>query len=254
MVTSYTVVYADCSGKLSGTETDNDFAVMCSVCEAERLEDYEKRDIVETFRRSGLHGEGWPKTVYAIVTCKVDNARRCYSCRNTVNGDHAETKLLKYLREKARDGSLSCSHRITMYVNYSPCHGCSRDIGSFMVSQLSARNVGLEVVVAGLCRIARPSCRSCYSHRMPSKLDHDRNVQGLIDLQNVGVVVRTFSGPDWVTLTQTVLKTAGFVYSGSSREREDWKLKADLQTVLMEGGFLFLSSFCLSLRTKLLSA
>ena len=214
---------------------------MYSVSEVESLCDYEKKDIVETFRKSGLHGETWPKTVYAIVTCKVDNTKRGFSSQNTFNGPHAETKMVTFLREKVRDGSLSSNQSITLYVNYSPCHDCSRDIGSLVVTQLRAHSVRLEVVVACLYKIGRPSCRSCFTHRMPNKQDHDRNVEGLIGLQIVGVVVRTINGQDWNTLIQQVLEVDGFIYNGSTRQEEDWKMKSDLQTVLIEGEII--SSF-----------
>ena len=208
---------------------------------------YRKRnDILETFWNSGLHGEDWPSVAYVIVTCKLDNAKCSYASRNIPNGRHAEATMVTWLWERAEDGSLSSDQSVTMYMNYSPCHRCSRKLGSLAVEQLDDCRVGLEVVVAGLYRIARPSCESCDTHRMPDGYDHDRNVQGLRELEEVGVVVRTFNSAgkqDWNRLATHALQVEGFRYKGSDRKEEDEKLEEDLQTVLMEGRFFFFFFF-----------
>ena len=79
---------------------------MYNVFEVATLDDFESKDILETFWNSGLHGGKWTNAVYAIATCKLNNIKCSYGSRNTPSGAHAETKMVRWLRERVQDGTL----------------------------------------------------------------------------------------------------------------------------------------------------
>ena len=195
-----------------------------SVLAIQGLGKSERQEILKTFLESGMSGYA-SKTVVYIVFRFADNTL-CYRSKNT-SKNHAEINMLTFLRKSYPDDRLK-SQRIIMYVSTSPCSFCSREIKT-----LAEDGVKVEIVMAGLHHINRASSPPF----IPSYYI-ERNVQGLRDLQNVGVVVRSFNSPgkqDWNTLATHVLQVDGFKYKISDRKKEDERLKVDLQTVWEKG-------------------
>ena len=195
-----------------------------SVLAIQGLGKSERQEILKTFLESGMSGYASKAVVYIVF--RFADTTLCYRSKNTPK-NHAEINMLTFLRKSYPDDRLK-SQRIIMYVSTSPCSFCSREIKT-----LAEDGVKVEIVMAGLHHINRASSPPF----IPSYYI-ERNVQGLRDLQNVGVVVRSFNSQgkqDWNTLATHVLRVDGFKYKISDRKKEDERLKVDLQTVLEKG-------------------
>eukprot|EP00916_Digyalum_oweni_P018071 GHVL01030351.1.p1 GENE.GHVL01030351.1~~GHVL01030351.1.p1 ORF type:complete len:222 (+),score=2.84 GHVL01030351.1:446-1111(+) len=197
-----------------------------------------RRDIYTTFWNSGLHGQDWPCDVFCVTTCRVDDDKCRFVSKNNPDWGHAETIMVDYLREMLHEGSLGPNQTITLYLNYSPCRRCSDVLSELLEEDLYGYDVSLDVVVAGLYKIIRPSCRSSPDHeyhQFHSWGTHWCQATGLQNLDQAGVGLRTINSQgrqDWNTLTKHVLGVKGFQYKGSNRQREDWNLDSDLDEIL----------------------
>lgn len=158
--------------------------------------------IIENFRNDWT----FPFAAYAITCYTQGNRRQHYPAKNG-RRQHSEDAAIKHLKSLIGDKKLR-SPLIKIYANYSPCHECSEKILEFLCSAKSEHNIDLkvELVFSNLYRVRRPSSERNphYRRRLPSRTDHEAQVEGLKKLHRHGVVLRTFTPQDWRDLANTL--------------------------------------------------
>ena len=172
---------------------------------------------------------------------------------------HSEQNAISSLRQKLRQRCLP-SQTLRWFINYSPCRNCSDEIIRFIHE---ARSFGVAITInmtfSFLYKIRRPSCEEL-SHphvQSISPRDHQRNVEGLKQLEENGVSVCTFRGAaDWEELSRLLSVeyfSHLFPYHGSRRQEEDAETRTDFYRLVTRPSFkgytdsLFFFSLSLSL-------
>lgn len=188
---------------------------------------------LRTLVHSGVHGEHWPKHVYAVAMYSYFTDKDYIMAKN--NEVHAEEDILDYFKVLLQRRILR-PQKITLFLSSSPCHRCSQRIISFLEK---ARGQGIdleiEVVISAFYKIRRPSCvdnPACQGH-LPSENDHKAQLSGLRDLKDAnGVVLRTTTNEDWDNLAVTLdLDDIDL----SRREKIDDLLRKDFRELMSRG-------------------
>ena len=199
----------------------------------------EGQTIFTTFLNSGLHGAAWPKNVYSVIGFKPCNnplQLTCAAVEKNNSDSHSEQNVITFLRQKLRQRSLP-SQTIRWFINYSPCRNCSDEIIRFIQE---ARTFGVAITInmtfSFLYKIRSPSCEELlHSHlQSVSQWEHQRNVEGLEQLERNGVSLCTFGGAaDWEELSNLLsVEYNPLLYYGSTRQTEDAVLRKDFRRLL----------------------
>ena len=147
-----------------------------------------KHIILYTFFYSGLRIRNSPNItdVYAVAELTTRDGRgtrlEITIGKNQRGVIHAEIKLINKLRSffNASQGIVN----IKIWINFSPCRGCSEELLSFFQEKSMYIN-SRTIVFPSLYRIHEP-----------------RNVVGLKKLELSGISLSTFSEADWAKLQQ----------------------------------------------------
>lgn len=192
-------------------------------------------EVLRTFATKSVHGEAWPKDVYAVSQYVTDGNIFYFTARNLSSTFHAEDGVLNHLEYLLTSGKLQ-SQKIKLFLTYSPCHRCSQRILNFLDMARWHHNTILEVevVFSAFYRVRRPSCErnpACRAASHFPSLDYHRvNVEGLRTLHRAqGIVLRTFNPRDWVDL-RVALGVHMFDFGG--RQEEDDLLRSDFQQIM----------------------
>ena len=209
----------------------------------------DENTIFTAFFNSGLHGAVWPKQVYSVIGFKSRINLQQQTYTHTVKNDthcHSEENAITFLRQKLQQHSLP-SQTIRWFINYSPCRNCSNEINRFIRDARTVFGVVIKIDMTFpfLYKIRRPSCeemRHSHVHKV-TQSDHQKNLEGLEQLERNGVSVRTFGEADWKDLSRLLsLVHDPFLYPGSSRQTEDVLLKKDFRRLsilsLIKGYYL----------------
>ena len=226
----------------------------------------EGRTIFTTFLNSGLHGAVWPKDVYSVIGftefCNNPLQLTCVAVIKNNSDCHSEQNAISSLRQKLRQRCLP-SQTLRWFINYSPCRNCSDEIIQFIQE---ARTFGVVITIkmtfSFLYKIRRPSCEEL-SHphiQCISPWDHQKNVEGLEQLERNGVSVCTFRGAaDWEELSRLLSVehlSHPFLYGhGSRRQEEDAVMRTDFYRLVPRPSFkgyysLFFSFFLFFISRK----
>ncbi|XP_070184606.1 uncharacterized protein [Littorina saxatilis] len=206
------------------------------VTEVTNLPQHIREEVFETFWKSGQRGsanilsegQSYAYVVAAFILSDGCGQRRYLISRSTSSGPHAETKMVEFLKMKLDERMLGSGQTIVMYMNFSPCQNCSRQLCDLKRNRLNLHNVGLELVVAHLYRVT--------SHRKDAEI----HCQGLRNVRMAGVVIRAFNcfGQwDWNTLREHILHVQrNSMHSLSSRLLQDQNLRLQLEDRVMHEG------------------
>ena len=194
--------------------------------------------IVSIFHKSGLHGNRFQHIYIAFAVVEYKDSRGEVHIPNKRNNgrSHAERRMILYLEEQLEKEML-CSQTIKFYVNFSPCSKCSSRIISFLEAAKKRNiNIKLEIIVAHLYKIRRPSCldgRHNKDHGLPEPASHKRNLEGLRKLSSVsGVDLHPFGKDDWQRFASLLLVHFSYTdYWSSGREDEDKTLLDDFRSL-----------------------
>ena len=199
-------------------------------------------EVIRTFHVSGLHGEQFQHTrdAYAVAVYKKKNRRKPIVHTETNDwGSHAEKEMISHLEDVLESEAL-LSQTIQLYVNFSPCHNCSGLITQFLerAEEYYGIDLRLEIIVAHLYKIRRPSCvdgSHPRPHRLPEKREHNRNLIGLQMLSNwAEATLRPFAERDWQKLRMVLgCHFSASDYRMSGRREEDASLLEDFQCLCL---------------------
>ncbi|KAK7088572.1 hypothetical protein V1264_022478 [Littorina saxatilis] len=197
------------------------------------LQKAEKQKVFDIFLNSGLHGGCWPNIVYSVISFRLsDNCQRVIAVRNH-NKRHSEHNAVDFLRELLILESLP-PQTIKWYVNFSPCRNCSDKIDGFITEARTLYGIRLQIDMQFPClyKIRRPSCeRELCSHlQSVSTLDHRRNIEGLRQIQQNGVMLRTIDEGGWSDIREIL--SVAFSYRGTPRNTEDVRLNKDFHHLM----------------------
>ena len=206
----------------------------------EAIYEHPKDTVFTTFWNSGLHEKKWTGgVVYSVLMFQLSNYSKYTAVFENERKHHSEENAITFLREKLREISLP-SQTIRWFVNYSPCRKCSDAINEFIREARTDYHVTIKVNMTFpfLYRIRRPSCEELlHSHlQSVSQWEHQRNVEGLEQLERNGVSVSTFRGKaDWEELSKLLSVehlSHPFLYHGTTRQTEDDVLRKDFRRLL----------------------
>ena len=162
--------------------------------------------IFKTFWKSGFHGHEWPKETHAVLVIpgmirpkETDAAVVISGKKKQVmvfdsKGTHAEEKIIDQLNKLSP--KFDSEEAIRMYMNYSPCTDCARELIEYLTVQV---NIRLDIYVAALYKIQRESC-SNHQHKKS-----DKSRPGMLELLAFNKIkhqakLRTFNRNAWKTL------------------------------------------------------
>ena len=115
------------------------------------------KEIFDAFWNAQYHGYLWPSQTIAVVSVQGRGVNVLYN----TGRDHVEQKLIRYIKEFWTDIPSLC---LNVYINYSPCGKCARDILNFLKAN---EKVNINMRVAALYDIGRYSCmRNNHCHEM----------------------------------------------------------------------------------------
>ena len=195
-------------------------------------------NVFTTFWNSGQHEKKWAGgVVYSVLMFQLSNYSKSTEVFKNQRKHHSEYNAITFLREKLREMSLP-SQTIRWFVNYSPCRNCSDTINEFIREARTVYDVTIKVNMTFpfLYKIRRPSCEELlHSHLQSiSQWEHQRNVEGLEQLERNGVSLCTFGGAaDWEELSNLLsVEYNPLLYYGSTRQTEDAVLRKDFRRLL----------------------
>lgn len=206
----------------------------------EVIHEHSKDKVFTTFWNSRQHEKKWAGgVVYSVLMFQLSNYSKSTPVFKNERKHHSEENIITFLREKLREMSLP-SQTIRWFVNYSPCRKCSDTINEFIREARTDYHVTIKVNMTFpfLYRIRTPSCEELlHSHlRGVLQCEHQRNVEGLEDLERNGVSVSTFRGKaDWEELSRLLSVehlSHPFLYHGTTRQTEDDVLRKDFRRLL----------------------
>lgn len=199
-------------------------------------------NVFTTFWNSGQHEKKWAGgVVYSVLMFQLSNYSKSTEVFKNQRKHHSEYNAITFLREKLREMSLP-SQTIRWFVNYSPCRNCSDTINEFIREARTVYDVTIKVNMTFpfLYKIRRPSCEELlHSHLQSiSQWEHQRNVEGLEQLERNGVSVCTFGGADWEELSRLLsVEHHPFLYYGSRRQGEDAVMRTDFHRLVPRPSF-----------------
>lgn len=182
----------------------------------------------EIFKRSGLHGEWWGRSVLSLVKFTLHTNISLYHVDENSRTEHAEGNMICFLRLLLA-AKLLPSQTLECYVSFSPCSSCSEKLIAFRREAKESHGVELtwKIIFPSLYRIRRPSCERAHHKHLVNAEDHCRNVRGLRNLCEDGAILRTVCEKDWRDLAHKL--GVAFTYEGSARQVEDRQLCKDFQ-------------------------
>ncbi|XP_013401332.1 uncharacterized protein LOC106167165 [Lingula anatina] len=162
-------------------------------------------NILDDFTNSGPHGRPWPMGRTHLIVHFPENAELpdMYTCSTPVDpytsnttGVHAEMNAIPYLENLH-------VKRVVMYLNWSPCSGCSGEIKKLVETKRSDPDFFLEIVFRGVYKIRKESCtQKCNCRTAPG------NPEGLYNLSLLEpfCTLRSFNRKDWQDLERLLDK------------------------------------------------
>ena len=170
------------------------------------------KDIFDAFWNAQYHGYLWPSETIAVIFVQGIGINVLYNNWR----DHAEQKLIKYIKEIWTDIPPLC---LNVYMNYSPCHECAEHILNFLQD---FKNVKINMRVAALYNIRRYSCVfNGHAHEMK-----DSSRESLLKLLDYGkftgkLQMGVFNLEIWNQLVQLLKQVSNSTqYSGIGVESE----------------------------------
>lgn len=203
-----------------------------------QLSNKEAWSILNKFASSGWHGQTWPSKTFCVFELSLPFDRKKFHIYQNEHKRHAEQFVIDDLRNWKEHAKKKLADEITIYINYSPCSTCSKEIKRFMDEVKSPK---LMFVFAQLYKINRRSCDpdaegvfrddvkhgggnlACFA---PNSRERERNKVRLLEIQKN---VRPFKKEDWKSLVSLL-----FQYSNADRAEEDYYLRKDWHYLVTE--------------------